>query len=301
METYDFKPREYPIISGFEAINMINYIRRGVFREINLTLGKHDPIPIKIKEENIVFEWNYKGIGKRELRLNIGELEELARKEYRLYAIYPDNSIEHLGFFRDSNYYQLIAIDACEAPTIEINGIRMHRTKEITPYKDAKSKVVKLKIKPKMNVLDICTGLGYTAIWALKFGAQVTSIEKDENVLKLDEFNPWSEELIDVNIIKGDAVKVVEELPDERFDRVINDPPRFSVAGDLYSLSFFKEIYRILRPGGFFFQYTGSPQEKYRGKSIVKGIGERLERAGFLLRFDKKSAGYVCIKPKILV
>jgi len=297
MKEYAFKPKKLPVISGYEAINILNKLRRGQLSDANLSLGKYKNVPVKVSGERVIFKWM-----DREqlfLELEIEQLMYISKKEYRIYVIYPDNSMRHLGYFSDSNYYQLITVDPYKAPTIEINGIRMHKTKGVAPFNNAKSKVLKLRVKKGMRVLDICTGLGYTAIWATTFGGQVTSIEKDVNVLKMAEFNPWSEELSGIEILLGDALKVIRELDTDYYDRVINDPPRFSVAGELYSLEFFEEVFRVLKPRGIFFQYTGFPQEKYRGKSIVKGIGERLRRAGFVTKFDAKAEGFICRKPKL--
>lgn len=297
MRKFLFEPRRVPVISGFEALNVLNSISRSSLSKINLTLGKYKDTPVSHLNGAVVFEWVYRDIGRVRIELSIEKLINLSRKEYRVFTINPDNSVQHLGLFSDNAYYQLIAIDSRKAPTIEINGIRMHRTKDLSPFEDARLKIHALRLRPGMRILDICTGLGYTAIWALKSGGQVTTIEKDENVLRLAEFNPWSEELSNTDIIIGDASKIINEFSDHIYDRVINDPPRFSVAGELYSLSFFKEIYRVLKPKGFFFQYTGFPQSRYRGKSIVKGIGERLRMAGFMIKFKAREGGYLCYKP----
>ncbi len=300
MENYSFIPKKLPVISGYDAVNILREIDNGVLKSVNLSLGKYEKVPASVNDsEKIVLEWvNEKGKPLL-LELEIEQLKAISRKEYRVYAIYPDGSLMHLGYFIDNNYYQLIAVDPYKAPTIEINGIRMHKTKGVSPLDNAKQKVRRLRIRQGMKVLDICTGLGYTAILASNLGGHVTSIEKDINVLKMAEFNPWSEELSSVKILLGDATEIIKEIEDNSYERIMNDPPRFSVAGELYSLEFFREVYRVLKPGGIFFQYTGFPQEKYRGKSIVKGIGERLRAVGFITRFDATAEGFICRKPKL--
>lgn len=60
------------------------------------------------------------------------------------------------------------------------------------------------------------------------------------------------------------------------FDAVVHDPPRFSLAGELYS-----EIYRVLRHGGRLFHYTGNPHVIKTGSSFVDGVIRRLKAAGF--------------------
>lgn len=299
MKKYVFEPKRLPVISGYEAVRILNKLRSGQLINVNLSLGKYKNVPVEVLGKRVIFEWVGNENEQLSLELDVHQLMLIAKKDYRVYVIYSNNSTEHLGYFKGNNYYQLIAIDPHKAPTIEINGIRMHKTKGTDPFSNAKLKILKLKVKKGMRVLDICTGLGYTAIWAAIFGGQVTSIERDINVLEMAEFNPWSEELSNIEILIGDALEVIKQLDNDYYDRVINDPPRFSVAGELYSLAFFEEIFRVLKPGGIFFQYTGFPQERYRGKSIVKGIGERLRKIGFITKFDARAEGFICRKPRL--
>ena len=78
----------------------------------------------------------------------------------------------------------------------------------------------------------------------------------------------------------------------------MHDPPRFSGStGDLYSLEFYKELHRVLKPRGLLFHYTGEPRRR-GAPSILKGIRERLEKAGFrVLYYDEDAQGYVAAKP----
>lgn len=155
----------------------------------------------------------------------------------------------------------------------------MHRIKGITPWEDSELKVKLLKVKGK-KVLDICTGLGYTAILSLEFGArEVISIEKDENMLRMAEFNPWSKELEKIKIINDDALAVVNKFSPKSFDRVLLDPPREVLARELYSRKFYSEILRILKDDGKFVHYVGRPGVK-KGKEFWKVVNKRLRQVG---------------------
>ncbi len=170
-------------------------------------------------------------------------------------------------------------------PTIEIDGIRMHRTKDVTPLEDTLNKVNAVKPKEGEMLLDTCMGLGYTAIEAAKRGAYVMTVEKDPNVLELARLNPWSRELFhsqNIQVIQGDAFDVVKRFKDGSFDVVIHDPPRFSLAGHLYSEEFYRELFRVLKPGGRLFHYVGNPGRRYRRKDLQRGVMERLRKAGFV-------------------
>jgi len=293
LSLYQFTPRRVPVISGHEADRILQEIKAGKkFIKLSISLGRFPDIRARYLDSSICFEYENK-----EYCLDIEDINRMRKHSHRVFIVQEDNLVP-LMMFSDNRFYQLIATNARSAPTIEINGIRMHRTEGITPFQDAKMKVIPLKISRKRRVLDICTGLGYTAIWASRFGGDVITIEKDENVLSMAEYNPWSYELENVRIIHGDACKILPILPSNYFDRVINDPPRYSIAGELYSERFFAELYRVLKPGGILFQYTGRPEEKYRGKKIVRGIIERLRRVGFIVHPYKKALGLICVKPR---
>lgn len=198
-------------------------------------------------------------------------------KRDRIY-IYHDGKLLELSI-SDENYYKLVPTE--DYPTIEINGIKMHRTKGITPKRDTEMKLSKIKIKG--IVLDTCFGLGYTAIHASRRARFVISCEIDDNVLRLARLNPYSREAFlrkNIQIIKGDIFHVIKGIRDESIDTIIHDPPRFSLAGELYSKEFYMEMYRILKPGGMLFHYVGEPGI-HRGVNIRKGVINRLREVGF--------------------
>ena len=185
------------------------------------------------------------------------------------------------GFFKN-HFYKLVEIG--NAITLEIDGVRMHQTKNKTPLQDASDKVRTLGVTKNSVVLDVCTGLGYSALASVKAGARkVYTIEKDESVLKIAKQNPASSELFSdsrIEIINKDANEAVLDFQDGFFDFILHDPPRLSFAGELYSLEFYRQLHRILKKGGKLFHYTGTPGAA-RGKNIPKGVKQRLSEAGF--------------------
>ncbi|ASJ08070.1 hypothetical protein A3L11_02050 [Thermococcus siculi] len=225
-------------------------------------------------------------------------VERIARDESSVYFV-KNGGVYKAAIAGEDGFYKLVPTIP---PTIEINGIRMHRTKEVNPLQDTRNKVNAVKPREGETVLDTCMGLGYTAIEASKRGAYVITIEKDPNVLELARINPWSRELFTggkVQVIQGDAFEVVKKFKPESFDVVIHDPPRFSLAGQLYSEEFYRELFRVLRPGGRLFHYVGNPGKKYRKKDLQKGVMERLRRAGFTgVRRVEEALGVVARKPE---
>ncbi|NPA47898.1 MAG: methyltransferase domain-containing protein [Thermococci archaeon] len=198
---------------------------------------------------------------------------------------------------RAGHYYKLVPTIP---PTIEIDGIRMHRTKGVDPGKDARMKVDAVAPKEGETVLDTCMGLGYTAIEAARRGAYVITVERDENVLSLARINPWSRELFTggrIQVIQGDVFEVVKRFKDRSFDAVVHDPPRFSLAGELYGRAFYSQLHRVLKPGGRLFHYVGNPGGRYRGKDLQKGVMERLREAGFRkVRRVREALGVVALR-----
>lgn len=193
----------------------------------------------------------------------------------------------------DRHFYKLVPTDG--APTIEIDGIRMHRTSGVTPEIDAHAKISVLGIDGG-RVLDTCTGLGYTAIDALERGStEIITIEMEANVLRIAIKNPWSMELFEserIHKLIGDSYHLVDLFSDEFFDYIIHDPPRLGTAGNLYGKDFYASLYRVLRGGGRFFHYVGKPGYKYRKIKIKRGVMRRLRGVGFRgLRYHEDVRG----------
>ncbi|MBI4360677.1 methyltransferase domain-containing protein [Candidatus Micrarchaeota archaeon] len=184
--------------------------------------------------------------------------------------------------------------------TLEIDGIRMHQTKNKSPLKDAEDKVKRLGVHPGMKALDVCTGLGYCAIEMSKKGALVTTIEIDADVVDISKKNPDSMRLFNNENIQrflGDAAEFVKTLPDASFHAVSHDPPRLSLAGELYAEAFYRELFRVLKRRGKLFHYVGSPGKK-GGKNVARGVQERLSHAGFQgIRWADDVQGFVAVKP----
>ena len=168
------------------------------------------------------------------------------------------------------------------APTMLVSGIPMHRIKATDPYRDTLEKI--RTVKPVVGqVLDTATGLGYTAIEAAKTADHVLTIELEPAVLEIARLNPWSQALFDSPKISqriGDSTDVVAELENEKFARIIHDPPAFALAGHLYASKFYVELYRVLQSRGRLFHYIGNPETK-SGRNITRGVIRRLKEAGF--------------------
>jgi predicted methyltransferase len=167
-------------------------------------------------------------------------------------------------------------------PTFEIDGIKMLPTAQVSPYADAERKVGLIRPRGKA-ILDTCGGLGYFAAWCLQGGARrVLSFEKNPDVLWLRSLNPWSPEADGVLTLElGDIAEQIVALPDASFDAILHDPPRFGIAGELYSQAFYDQLARVLKRKGRLFHYTGSPNKLTSGRDVPVEVMKRLKRAGF--------------------
>ncbi len=167
-------------------------------------------------------------------------------------------------------------------PTFEIDGIKMLPTAHVSPYADAENKVALIAPAGK-KVLDTCGGLGYFAAWCLDGAAtQVSSYEKNANVLWLRSLNPWSPRAEPRLTLANAAVEgSIRSLPSASFDAALHDPPRFGIAGELYSLEFYRELARVLQRGAPLFHYTGTPNKLTSGRDVANEVSQRLRAAGF--------------------
>lgn len=173
------------------------------------------------------------------------------------------------------------------APTFEIDGIKMLPTAKTSPIDDARRKVALVEPRGKA-VLDTCGGLGYFAACCLEAGAaRIHSFEKNADVLWLRTLNPWSPDPDApasggrLQLTHADVSQAITQIADASVDALLHDPPRFGIAGELYSQVFYDQLARVLRRGGRLFHYTGSPNKLTSGRDVPREVAKRLEKAGF--------------------
>ncbi|MEM3819302.1 MAG: RsmD family RNA methyltransferase [Nitrososphaerota archaeon] len=228
------------------------------------------------------------GVHLRNEFIEWSKLEGIMNRERDIYYV-EKGKIMPLSIAGE-HFYKLVLVKWGHPPTLEIDGIHMHRIKDITPDVDTEMKLSLLGSLRCSRILDTCMGLGYTAIEAIKRGAcSVKTFEVDENVLKIASFNPWSSGLEDekIEIYLGNVFQGVEEYS-EYFDVIIHDPPRISLSGELYSLEFYFKLAEALKKNGRIVHYVGQPGI-HSGKKIWRGVMERMRRAGFQVRYDPES------------
>ena len=172
-------------------------------------------------------------------------------------------------------------------PTFEIDGIKMLPTAKASPLDDARRKVALVEPRGKV-LLDTCGGLGYFAACCLDAGvARIHSFEQNPDVLWLRTLNPWSPDPDDpanggrLVLTHADVRDAIVRIEDASVDAILHDPPRFGIAGDLYSQAFYDQLARVLRRNGRLFHYTGSPNKLTSERDVPREVAKRLEKAGF--------------------
>lgn len=172
-------------------------------------------------------------------------------------------------------------------PTFEIDGIKMLPTAQVSPYADAERKVNLVQPRGKV-ILDTCGGLGYFAAWCLLGQArQILSYEKNPDVIWLRSLNPWSpQDDAVLTLHQADITEHIAALTDCSIDAILHDPPRFGIAGELYSQAFYDQLARVLRREGKLFHYTGTPNKLTSGRDVPNEVAKRLQKAGFVTELN---------------
>jgi predicted methyltransferase len=231
-------------------------------------------------------------------RLTWAEAEEISDARNTCFVVRDDGLHAIQAFSSVTNrFLSLMATE--RAPTLLVAGFPMHRIKDTDPYHDTREKI--RAAKPIVGqVLDTATGLGYTAIEASRTADHVTTVELDPAVLDLARLNPWSQPLFDnpkITQLVGDSFELIAEMKGDTFSRIIHDPPTVSLAGDLYSGEFYRQLFRVLAPGGRLFHYLGDPSSGL-GRRVTGGAVRRLQEAGFVqVRHVPRAFGVVAHKP----
>lgn len=204
-------------------------------------------------------------------------------------------SVVHKMSIFDKNYYKLRYIKSKNAIILEIDGLRMNLLKDFEEPKEYANEIVKnLKINNNSVVLDTCMGLGYTCIAAAGNAKYVITCEISNAVHELAKWNPFSalSDQKNIEILNADIFEKIKEFENNSFDAIIHDPPRFSKAGEVYSLEFYKQLYRVAKKRASIFHYVGSVGKNIKGRKIEREVAKRLREAGFKdISYSRKMQG----------
>jgi len=290
MKFYEFKSLDMPVLTSEGARQILKAREDGV-KSLPLTfnLGLSRSM-VELFSDGVAIEWHV---------VSYEDLQLALRDEEALFIVEPPGRLRKAVLYSEGNLYKLKKVREDGAPTLEVNGVALHRVEEAEPWEEASLKVEAANVRQGIKVLDICTGLGYTTILSvMKGAAEVWTIEKDVNVLRMAEANPWSKGLESPKVKKvlGNAAETLAEFSDEEFEAVIHDPPSIAQASELYTVEFYRELHRVLKRGGTLSHFTGPTTSRARGMDVVQGVSRRLKLAGFAVRLVKDPMGVVAVK-----
>jgi uncharacterized protein len=215
--------------------------------------------------------------------LTLGELEVVVETPASVFLLEADR-LEKVSWFSEETGKVYTLRATAGWPALEISGILMHRVKDTDPGADARSKLAALG-PARGHGLDTCCGLGYSAIHAARTADRVLAFEIDPNVLGMARLNPYSAPLFEeggrIEVRNEDVAEAIRDLPAGAFDFVLHDPPTLAVAGELYGGAFYRQLHRVLRPGGRLFHYTGDPGSRHRRQDLPGRVAQRLADIGF--------------------
>jgi predicted methyltransferase len=261
------------VLSHIQAEALLNAYRMRQFSVItSLDLGLSTS-SVKLSVEGVTFPDGQ--------QLSWAHIAEIIRTENACFRL-EANSLQKIQAFSEETNRFCSLMPTTGAPTLLIAGFPMHRIKNTDPYRDTLSKI-KAIAPVSERVLDTTTGLGYTAIEASRTAQEVITVELDPTVLEIARQNPWSANLFNsskISQLVGDSSEVITEFPNGAFTHIVHDPPTFSLAGELYSGVFYRELFRVLRRGGRLFHYIGDLDSQL-GHRVAKGAIQRLKEAGF--------------------
>ena len=265
----------YPIVLSYvQAETLLAAKRQGQASvEVSPDLGISMVI-VQVSQEGVLFPSGE--------RVNWQQVEKIKKSDVNCFVIEPDGDIRPIQVFSEATNRMCSLLPTKRTPSMLIAGFTMHRIVDIDPMQDTLKKIATLK-PITGQVLDTATGLGYTAIEAAKTAEHVITIELDPGAQEIARLNPWSRGLFNnprIQQIMGDAYEVVPTFEDNAFSAILHDPPVFSLAGELYSGAFYRELYRILKRGGKLFHYIGNLDSKSSG-TVVRGALKRLQESGF--------------------
>ncbi|MEM0147671.1 MAG: hypothetical protein QW139_01490, partial [Candidatus Micrarchaeaceae archaeon] len=222
------------------------------------------------------------------------------RRKFNDCFLVDHNSLLHLYVFENYRTYKLYEPHMDWPPTLQINGgSLMHTVSVSKPTDEAKNKVDTLG-RISGNILDCCFGLGYTAIELIKRGADsVDTFELSEGVIEIAKANPWSNEAFQekrITLKNKDIVEAITKIDDNYYNSILHDPPNVKIEGNLYSKSFYGQLYRVLKRGGTLYHFVGGGRSDLEYKvNYIKGVMERLSDVGF--KVHKSYRGVLAIKP----
>jgi tRNA U34 5-methylaminomethyl-2-thiouridine-forming methyltransferase MnmC len=145
-------------------------------------------------------------------------------------------------------------------------------------------------LKENTKILDICFGIGYNSYAAIKTCKKIsiTALENDKDIInKIQTINidqeyeiikqlaknlEYKDKNYNLKLILGDAKVTIKQLKD-KFDYIFLDPFSPKKCPELWTESFFKDIYKLCNSGAILTTY-----------SCARVVRDNLKKAGFQVK-----------------
>ena len=124
-------------------------------------------------------------------RLPWSAVEAIAESPNACFVVSDNGGIEKVQTYSEATGRHYSLYPTANAPTMLVSGLPMHRIKDTDPHQDTLAKL-RAAAPRGGRVLDICTGLGYTAIAVAEVAEAVITIELDPATEAIVQRNPWS-------------------------------------------------------------------------------------------------------------
>jgi len=262
------------VLSGFHLSEILKHQNETFDISLDLGISKSK---ITWEGEHVIFPDGQE--------LDINTIKKANKRNENDCFLVEKNSLYFIYIFENQTVYKLYEPHIDYPPTLWINGSVMHTISVSNPVEDSRHKV-KVLGGIHGEVLDTCFGLGYTAIELKNAGAdKVYTYEISKAVLEIAKVNPWSREAFSSNKIlihNADIIPTIKKFSEEKFSFILHDPPNIKINGDLYSLAFYKELYRVLEQNGSLYHFIGGGRVPREHRvDYTKGVIKRLYAAGF--------------------
>ncbi len=262
------------VLSRYQALELLKARKAGQTAAESSTDLNHTRTAVTLDPDGLTFA--------NGTRARWDSIEAIAQDETHCFAQDSTGEFDKIMTFSRFTRRAIVLYATPKAPTMVLAGFPMHRIKNTDPWADTQAKA-RAGAPLSGEVLDTCTGLGYTATLASQTAQRVITCELDPGVLEVCARNPWSQALFDSPKITpkiGDILDLIEDFEDGQFNRIIHDPPTVAIAGDLYSGDFYRQLLRVTRKGGRVFHYIGDPRSEL-GARTTRGVVRRLQEVGF--------------------
>lgn len=264
---------ELPILSRFQASALLTAKMRGdTSVECSLDLER-SLSALTLTEEGVHCGGKF--------LVSFADLQRISESDNCCFEV-QNETVHPIREFSEQSNKTFQLMPTSREPALLISGFVMHRFRDVSPSEGAR-RMVQALAPVRGRLLDTATGLGYAAIFAAKYASEVVTIELEPAAQRMARRNPWSQPLFsDERILQklGDSAELIRDFEPGSFQSVLHDPPAINIAGDLYSLTFYSEVFRVLSRGGKFFHYIGDP-ESASGKRTTGSTVRRLHDAGF--------------------